>query len=424
MDIFRKTNFYTDMKLAVIVLAVLIVCLLLSASPVFSQQKETISEKAFPDNIYITGEPANSSHIKYVISRFLEQAGYSADSVVNMNFGILRPGDSKNYKIPLKKVQTSGNDTAKVSCEKAVTVKNERVPPLSPVFLAFSNHPEKIKSPGLLYEVGLLQNKPVRLRYYHQGDNNSPAHYLGVFVINNSSKPARLRILESVGGPSKDWILAGHLNNLKFFSNLEDQLGWIETVPPKSVYLLRRVWLKPGEVVSSTADLHLLDGGPLQLLTYAYEKPGDEVTYPLKVDEKDPHERGAYPITEIFTDVSYSIDDKTAYYSIGDTPFADILKGRSIKGSYGIMYQYEFTLKNPYDTDKTVSFFFQPRGGVATATFSFDNRPISVGLTKAYEMVRLARIKIPAKTTRKLSVKTMPEDASNYPIRIILMSDS
>jgi len=63
---------------------------------------------------------------------------------------------------------------------------------------------------------------------------------------------------------------------------------------------------------------------------------------------------------------------------------------------------------------------FQPRGGVATATFLVDGQLASIGTTRAFNVVPFARVPLGAGESRVIQVVTMPEDASNYPIRIIL----
>jgi hypothetical protein len=411
-----------------ILLAVFAILLVLSARFTGISRAENTGSpglSAIPDTITVTGEPASESHIRNVVARFLERSGFSGRTLENVKFGDLKPGETITVNLPLvlrnpANPQQPG-ETLTARTFKTVTVKNEYMPPVSPVLLGFSNHPEKIKLAGLLFEVGALKGRPLRLRYYHQGDPQSPAHYINIYAINDSSNSARLHITEGVGGPSTNWLMAGHMNNVRFFHNIEKNLGWTETVPAKSTYLLNRYHLKPDEVISGTADLHVLEGGPLRILVHAAANPEDGLTYPLKVDEKDRHTRGAYPVTAIDTNVTYSLDQGEVFHTIGDTPIQNIFAGRNNRGNYGVMYTYRFRLRNPYDSERSMSFFFQPRGGVATATFSFDGRPVSVGITRAFEMVKLATVSIPAKSERIVEMKTMPEDASNYPVRIILL---
>ncbi|MCD4782468.1 MAG: hypothetical protein K8T10_01425 [Candidatus Eremiobacteraeota bacterium] len=370
------------------------------------------------EKIYVTGKPASSSHLRRTIVEYFKKQGKTAQIPDNSNLKTLFPGQNQKIIVTLLK------DEEKESQEEKQTVKviNENVPIVPCEFLAFSNHPEKITKRGLLYQAGLIRHKPVRLRYYHLGDKNAEPHYVGFYLVNNTSKPARTHIVESLGGPSKNYMLAGHMNNLKFFSYKGRNIGFIEEIPPHSVKMIRRVLLKPGEVVSSTADLHLLQGGPLQIVMYASDKKDSDLAVELLTSKTDRHARGAYPLTKIVTRGVFSTQDGESIYTIADTPLEDIFKGRKIRGNYGVMYEFDLTLKNPYPEERKVSFYFQPRGGIATATFSFDNRPVSVGFTPAYKMVKLCSIKVPAGGKKKVIVKTMPEDASNYPVRLIIMN--
>lgn len=403
---------------SILILVILFSCLI---SPVFAIENQPVKREG--NVVCVTGTPASPSHIGKVVKHHFERKGMEIDIINEAGLKYMSPGDSQTVKIQVTKTDETGNAAYPAGKAVAITIKNEYAPVIPCEFLAFSNHPEKVVERGLLYEAGLIRHKPVRLRYYHLTDEKVEPHYVGFYLGNNTNKPARVHIVESYGGPSKDVMLAGHMNNLKFFDCKENNLGWIEEIPPNSIRLIRRNLLAPGVVISATADLHLLKGGPLQIYMYASDKSDQDLSVAMATSKTDRHARGAYPLTRIRAKGTFSLDSEEAVHTIADTPISNIFEGRAIKGNYGVMYEYEFTLKNPYPEERTASFYFQPRGGIATATFSFDDRPVSVGFTRAYEMVRLCRIKVPAGGSRQVVVKTMPEDASNYPVRLIIQSD-
>ena len=404
--------------IAILIVAILFCC---GFSPSFAAEKQSANQEG--NVIYVTGTPASPSHIGKVVKHHFERRGMEVEILNSSGIKYMSPGDSRKIDIKIIKTDEAGNAPYPAGKTISLTVKNEYVPVIPCEFLAFSNHPEKVVERGLLYEAGLIRHKPVRLRYYHLTDEKVEPHFVGFYLGNNTNKPARVHIVESYGGPSKDVMLAGHMNNLKFFDSKEKNLGWIEEIPPHSIRLIRRNLLDPGVVISATADLHLLKGGPLQIYMYASDKSDQDLSVAMATSKTDRHARGAYPLTRIRAKGTFSLDGEEAVHTIADTPISNIFEGKDIRGNYGVMYEYEFTLKNPYPEERTASFYFQPRGGIATATFSFDDRPVSVGFTRAYEMVRLCRIKVPAGGSRQVVVKTMPEDASNYPVRLIIQSD-
>ncbi len=403
-------------------IAILIFAILFSTiSSVFAVEKQPAKQEG--NLVFVTGTPASPSHIGKVVRHHFERRGMEINIINEAGLKYMSPGDSQTIKIQVTKRDETCSTSYPTGKTVTVTVRNEYAPVIPCEFLAFSNHPEKVFERGLLYEAGLIRHKPVRLRYYHLTDEKVDPHYVGFYLGNNTGKPARVHIVESYGGPSKDVMLAGHMNNLKFFDNKENNQGWIEEIPPHSIKLIRRNLLDPGVVISATADLHLLKGGPLQIYMYASDKSDQDLSVAMATSKTDRHARGAYPLTRIRAKGTFSLNGKEAVHTIADTPISNIFEGKDIRGNYGVMYEYEFTLKNPYPEDRTASFYFQPRGGIATATFSFDDRPVSVGFTRAYEMIRLCRIKVPAGGSRQVTVKTMPEDASNYPVRLIIQSD-
>ncbi len=379
-------------------------------------QVKNVNMFTLPKTIQITGDPATPAHVKRVLKLHLQRAGYNPEVLDRMKFDYISRGKTATLEIPLQK-----SENAEKVSTKQIKIENLVIPAITPKFLAFSNHPEKVKKPGVLFEAGLINNKPIRLRSYHLGEENSPTHYFGVYLVNRSNRPARVRVVEAVGGPSENWMMAGHMNNLKFMHRLEKELGRIEEIPARSVFPIYQTSLEPGKVISATQNFFLIEGSPLQLVVYASQTPDEEIPYPIQSDVKDRHARGAYPLTAINIEAAYSLCEDSTFYTIGDTRLKDIFKGRDIRGNYGIIYDYDFTLCNPFKEEKKVGIFFQPRGGIATGSFSIDGHMVSVGTTRAYEVVQLTEITLPAESERKINLETMPEDASNYPVRLILM---
>ncbi len=371
----------------------------------------------FPSSIQVTGEPAHGNLLKEVARFHLERRGCDPSSLDGVSFTNLSPGEKAEFTIPLAVAGDEHKSTPGSSWQ--VTFFNQPVPSIDPILLAFSNHPERLKRPGLLFEAGLIRNKPVRLRYYHHVEEEGTLHYVAIFLYNSTRKPARVHMLGATGGPSKDFLMAGHMANIKFFHRLATRQGWVEEIPP-GAHLIKAFPVGKGEVISGTTDMILLEGGPLQMLVNSSVNPTDPVQYPLKVDETDRHARGAYPLAAIFTDTTYFLEEQERFFTIGDTPLADIFGGRNIRGNYGVSYKYSFNLVNDTGRPGAVDLMFQPRGGVATATFLVDGQLASIGTTRAFNVVPFARVPLGAGESRVIQVVTMPEDASNYPIRIIL----
>ena len=377
------------------------------------------NDSALPGIIQITGRPAHGNLLKEAAKNNLERAGYDPSVLEEVKFSTLFPGSRLVLEIPLKK---AGDETGTLADPWKVTFENRPVPAIKTLLLAFSNHPEKLKKPGLLFEAGLIKFKPVRLRYYHHVEKDGKPHHVGIYLYNPTRRPARVHLLGAAGGPSANFLMAGHMANVKFFHRLSTGQGWVEEVPSGGAHRVMSFPVGKGEVISGTLDLLLFEGGPLQVLVNSSENPGDSITYPLQTDKDDRHARGAYPLTSIVTRASFFMEQGERFFTIGDTPLTDIFGGRNIRGNYGVSYEYDFTLVNDTGRAGAVNFAFQPRGGVATATFLVDGRMVSIGATRAYQVVPIARVPLSAGSRKTVRVVTMPEDASNYPVRIILKS--
>lgn len=387
------------MKKAALFIWNFLVFLLICVSSAFSE------EPAPPTIIQITGRPASAEFIAQVLKE-------------RLGIQVTVPGPLEvNQRLIIEVPDQPGSDAG-----KTVAIENYDLPLLDPTFLMFSNYPEKVRERGLLFSGGLIRHQPVRFQYYHLGHPESKARFLLLRLYNPGETSAGLHVVRGCGGPSGDFMKEGHLNSLEFLSRFAVNEGEILTVEAHSSLNLATIPLPPGEVVSGTYQIHLLEGPPLEMYLFSVDDEKQSISYPSITDPKDPHAAGVYPIANFYMRDAFRSAEKEKFLTIGDFALQNYLPQKSLAGAYGCVYNIRMKLQNSGHEAAEIQILFQPRGGHATATFLIDDEIIPVGFTRVGKEVLLRRIPLQPGEEKDLTIRTMPEGASFYPVRLIFRS--
>lgn len=304
------------------------------------------------------------------------------------------------------------------------------VPGADADLLVFSDHPERVERDGLLCQGGLLPLRPVRLQFYHQGGRDS-ALYLVLRLRNRGTSRALLTAVGGVGlGTAENYFQAGHRNNLEFLPNLLQGRGRLYELAPGESATVWSQRLEKDIVVSGTVQWRLLEGDSLEYALYSCSAEDGPFYENLLFKEKDVHARGIYPETQRRKKSTLRIgtwqSGKNAeYWAVGATRQPSAFSGPALKGDYGVLYSWDLELVNDGDAAKKMEFALNPRGGKATGTFLAQRRDgweiwECSGELEAFQFYRLAVCEIPPHGTERMKIYTIPEGASNYPVRLVV----
>lgn len=292
-------------------------------------------------------------------------------------------------------------------------------PPASSL-TALSDHPEKVDRAGGLFFGGLSELRPLNFQYYHLGKLQGPSPNLALYLSNPGSTPATLHWREGVGRPSLDYFSTGHTNNTAWFQSELQNLGSVVTIPPGQTVKLFTQPMPAEYVVSGTLGLTLMEGPPVQFALVARRSSEETPSFNDQLKADDVHSRGFYPAAVQRIVRTYRIGQQPLNLAVGAVRQQTFSGVRELRGDYGVTYELDLTLHNPSTQATPVNFFFNPRGGPATATFLIDDRIVEVGLTKEFKETPFHQVELAPGETRPIRLRTIPEGASSYPIRIIV----
>lgn len=383
---------------------------------------------------------------------------HSQESVITV-FG--HPADSAYLQATAKRYGFSVNETLlnlypgqQIHLRSGLLIQNIAYPNLQTEVLSFSDHPERVKERGLLFKGGLIPFKPLRFQYYHEGGKEDNQLWLRLDLRNNSQrKKAKIMLIEGEGGPDSDYFQAGHKNNVQFLRHLTAGCGRILEIDPGQSTTIFCQKLPYCQVLSGTTQFTLLEGSEVSFYLNALEDPQEMLSFNLLSNPKDVHARGIYACADQFINkVVVVSDDKASEVraAVGAVRQPNIIVGPELRGDYGVVYALQFLLINKTKNEADFELIINPRGGKATATvleqtdfynqtidpkvwlseqvpdlayFCFGNQYTDRSLSKEAEPFseyKAASIAVPAGQSAVVRLLTLPEGASNYPVRFIM----
>lgn len=383
---------------------------------------------------------------------------HSQESVITV-FG--HPADSAYLQATAKRYGFSVNETLlnlypgqQIHLRSGLLIQNIAYPNLQTEVLSFSDHPERVKERGLLFKGGLIPFKPLRFQYYHEGGKEDNQLWLRLDLRNNSQrKRAKIMLIEGEGGPDSDYFQAGHKNNVQFLRHLTAGCGRILEIDPGQSTTIFCQKLPYCQVLSGTTQFTLLEGSEVSFYLNALEDPQEMLSFNLLSNPKDVHARGIYACADQFINkVVVVSDDKASEVraAVGAVRQPNIIVGPELRGDYGVVYALQFLLINKTKNEADFELIINPRGGKATATvleqtdfynqtidpevwlseqvpdlayFCFGNQYTDRSLSKEAEPFseyKAASIAVPAGQSAVVRLLTLPEGASNYPVRFIM----
>lgn len=235
--------------------------------------------------------------------------------------------------------------------------------------LLFSDSPEYVKEPGILYSD--IVKDDARIFYYHLNDTNKP-YKVAVVLEGETERSAIVRVLhQAIAAPSQDYCEVGKALQQACFS---DSGGTEEIVvaPHERQLLLAaadKITLRPGELVSGMADFST--SAPVRVSVLFYPPDRNPLRY---ISEAEILPADEHHLRGTFIGMNRTLRLKTPYHpkkdGIGCVVLADgeidpyregidATDGSIVTnfGNYGVVYRLEVPVR------ATTHFFMSPMGG-------------------------------------------------------------
>ena len=381
-------------------------------------------------SIRITGDPASADFVK-------GEATAAASALLQ-----LRPGaqaivttDLVNLTAPLQQdeiavvdvpVLLQGEQYFTVSGTTHVRVENVAAPAILPDSLMVSDYPERLTANGILFAADLERAQPSRFLYFHFNPPGEPARRIVLRAENRSAQPALLQFISGQAGPAPNEMEVGHAATNRFLERQVQNEGRIITLPGSGTLQLAQQDLPPNAIVCGLLQLRVLNGSTVHLTLFvqnATSSPDEPLTGTDLLQGGQRHARGLYSIPEFHYSRTWSTDADYLELPIGDIPLPNVMQGEALSGDYGVKQSFVVKVQNPTSHPQAIAIYENPRGGRATGTYVIDGVLIQSHGVPAFSRYKIRQYVVPARGFVRVTIVTIPESGSSYPLRLIFAPD-
>lgn len=381
-------------------------------------------------SIRITGNPASPDFVKQeatAAAGALVQVRAGAQAIVTTDVvRFTQPLQQDNIAIVDVPVLIQGEQYFTVQGTTHVRVENVAAPAILPDSLMVSDYPERLTENGILFAADLQRAQPSRFLYFHFNPPGEPARRIVLRAENRSAQPALLQFIYGQGGPGANEMEVGHGATKRFLERQVQNEGRIISIAGNGTLQLAQQDLPPNAIVCGLLQLRVLNGSTVHLTLFAQNatsSPDESLTGTDLLQGTVRHARGEYRIPEFHYSRSWNVNDEYLELPIGDIPLPNVMQGEALSGDYGVKQSFVVSVQNPTSKPQAIAIYENPRGGRATGTYVIDGVLIQSHGVPAFSRYKIRQYVVPARGFVRVTIITIPESGSSYPLRLIFAPD-
>ena len=281
----------------------------------------------------------------------------------------------------------------------------------------FSNKPEQVTGPQLLYHADLPAGEAARLVLHHQ---NKSRQTLRLFarVINTSSDPVAIHVIPGVSDPDINTFYIGFKSAERFWYNLNHNQGYVLGVPAYGQASIAVQDLPSGYTSSGYFKITNLGEVPLRLETLVLD-PGDSLPAQA-IHDTTGSSSSVYPAPYEMITASYEAGDPWLYLRLGEADAKSLNDATVLDGCYGMTHTYNIELYNPKEWPALVFVVLRASAGEVKGQFFIDDEYVATPLVVSGEEQLLKEVPVKPGETKLLRIKAIPLNGGFYPASIIL----
>ena len=380
--------------------------------------------------VRVTGDPASPDFLRSVVARQIANATQlqkgaqlivgGDDVPVNRS---LQQDNSEVFDVP---VLAQGEQYFTVQGNTRVQLENIAAPRISPDSLMVSDFPERLTENGILFTADLHRNAPSRFLYFHYNPPGEPDRRIVLMAENHSTEPATVQFISGRGGPTNNEMGVGHDATRDFLVSVVQNQGRLLTIPASSTVPIAQQDLPAGAIAANLLQLRVLSGGDIHLTLVAQnasDEPDAALTTGTLLMSTVRHARGIYDIPEFHYAVQWNVNDAYLELPIGQIPLPNRIKGEALAGDYGVLQSFVVNVQNPTNRPQAIAIYENPRGGRSTGTYVIDGVLVQSHQVPPFSRYKVRQYVIPAKGFVRMTIVTMPEAGSSYPMKLIFAPD-
>jgi hypothetical protein len=285
----------------------------------------------------------------------------------------------------------------------------------------FSNEPEVVHEPGMLYQSNLLAGERARLVYHHQNRSGRTLK-LSVLLVNLSGLPQKVMWRSGCAGPDISTYLVGSVAAERYLHKLAGKQAAYLTLSRHAVTCIDERKLPANQSVSGLMDLHLLSGSEVGVMVLAEEAGAGGYAIssqnPLLYGGTPPR----YEPAELTQHHMFDLDGNWLFLRVGKGEMRD-RSGKALIGDYGMLVNHVVTLMNSEGRSRRVTLAFDATAGEAQGAFLINGRMVKTTVVRPRNPYRLHVFRLGPYEKREVTVATIPAGGSHFPASLVFSSE-
>lgn len=323
------------------------------------------------------------------------------------------PGESKKIKLEYTIASTGQPDVEDV--EVSIVNKKLKLPRES--YTWFSNAPEGVKQPQLLYYADLPVGISGRLVFHHQnqGDQNLMFY---ARLVNEGSEVAAVHVIPGSCAPDINTYFVGYKSCENFWANLNSGVGYVLRIPPGSQATLCGQALPRGYTSSGYFKLTNIASQNVRIETVVL--PSGHWPTETAYTRADLASSMVFPEPYLDDAKEFRTGDDWLYLRLGSNAPQSLDGSSVLAGMYGMTHSFTVDVTNTRAQQSTVYVLLRGSAGEVKGQFFINDMYVVTMLVKGGEEQILDELTLAPGESRRLKIVGIPLNGGFYPASIII----
>lgn len=280
----------------------------------------------------------------------------------------------------------------------------------------FSNSPESVYSPQLLYEAQLPGGTAARLVYHHQC--NDKAGLRCVVRVLSPDQPGALHVVPGTARADINTFFVGFSSAERFWQNINSGNGYAAPLDAGGQVVLLSQELAYGYTASGYMKLTNLGPQPLRIEVLALPAGA---RLPEGAAARSSSTSHCVFDSPYFTqEAAYSAGDPWLYLRLGSGRPESSTDDTVLHGCYGMTHNYNVELRNPGTAPALLFVVLRASAGEVKGQFYLNDEYVYTPLVASGEELLLREIPLPPGASQQLRLKAIALNGGFYPASVII----
>lgn len=277
-------------------------------------------------------------------------------------------------------------------------------------WLFYSNDPETVYEPQILYAAELPAGDRSRIFFHHLNRTNAKQN-LYCSVINTSAEPINLAVKMGIGGGHPNAILTGYASANNYLRN-----GFSSVlIEPNKLTPLTIIPLQHGYVCTGLISLYAPRQANLRLVISLGQAPVMPPTY------INPRTNMYFENPVLTANREVIIGYRWDFLKIGHIEKLQNLHGHNLHGNYGVTYRINYKIINPSNETVKVELALLPSGGAVKMPFRINGQFYESDMLRGGDEPKgFASFSLKPGETKRFTLETIPVGGAWYPTTLVV----